>query len=269
MHRSVSLLLIAIITGLSQSAASAAEIWTYFFIPDGSRPYLQSCGDLVPCQIGGAVGRGIRADMAGSFSLLLDWQTGDGRLVSLDDRLVNIAAIQDTTGEVLSPATPSYMDHGLYTPWAAPTFVPGTFSEISSGNWQLVSNGWSPLAGGGFFVGTPYDITFSLTHATLSLDFFYADDANSMHVFNAPAVLGDAAVAGDFNGDSQVDTSDYVAWRKSGGEELHYHLWRTLFNTTAFSGSGQAAPEPSAILLVGLAVVCMSVRRTVRPRVAV
>ena len=40
------------------------------------------------------------------------------------------------------------------------------------------------------------------------------------------------ALAGDFNGDNVVDAADYVVWRKSGGSQSAYDLWRANFGHT-------------------------------------
>jgi hypothetical protein len=191
--------------------------------------------------------------------MLLDWQTGIGKLIAMDDRLVNVASIQQwtETGPELVPATPSYIEHGLYTPWAAPEFVEGTFSASGWGQWRLVSDGRISLPGGSYRSGTPYDITFSLTTATLSLDFYIGADANSMHVFDAPAVLGGRAIAGDFNDDWKVDARDYVVWRKLNGRALDYSLWRTYFAEDLTVPAGQATPEPAGGLMLVLGVVSM------------
>jgi Aspartyl protease len=64
-------------------------------------------------------------------------------------------------------------------------------------------------------------------------------------------------LAGDFNGDGAVDTSDYIVWRKSGGNLPEYNDWRTNFGrTNSGAGSavvaGGAVPEPgAAIHLIG------------------
>jgi hypothetical protein len=250
---------------ITPSVTNAAEVWTYYFVPDGSRPYGQACGDLVPCDTSGVIGNGIRADLAGSFSVLLDWQSGIGKLIALDDRLVNVASIQQwtETEPELVPATPSYIEHGLYTPWAAPEFVEGTFSATGWGQWRLVSSGRIDLPGGHYRFGTPYDINFSMTTATLSFDFYYAADANSMHVFNAPAVLGDIRIAGDHNDDYRVDASDYVSWRKFNLGPSELDFWRTHFGTDTFATSGHTAPEPAAGLLLGVGIFAIHARRRI------
>ena len=61
----------------------------------------------------------------------------------------------------------------------------------------------------------------------------------------------------DFNFDGNVDTADYVAWRKTDRTPDGYNTWRSNFGRT--SGSGLAAsenpvPEPSSLILLALSV---------------
>ena len=51
-----------------------------------------------------------------------------------------------------------------------------------------------------------------------------------------------AALAGDYNGDGAVDAADYVVWRKTGGGQAGYDLWRTNFGRTVGAAS-RAAPH--------------------------
>ncbi len=94
--------------------------------------------------------------------------------------------------------------------------------------------------------------------------------------------LDAATLDGDFNGDLVVDAADYVVWRKTINTPAAYDLWKQNFGAVAesagpstlvqgfvryvTSGSGgvSAAPEPSAVLLVGigLASLVLGGRRT-------
>ncbi len=66
---------------------------------------------------------------------------------------------------------------------------------------------------------------------------------------------------GDFNNDGVVDAADYVLWRKSGGNDAAYQLWRSNFGSGAGGGAAfgvdqQAVPEPATwflVLLISLA----------------
>jgi hypothetical protein len=93
---------------------------------------------------------------------------------------------------------------------------------------------------------------------------------------------GGAPVAGDYNGDGDVDVEDYDAWRTSYGvssqpnfppadgnqngvvDTADYVIWRKAFGAGG-AGSGEAhasIPEPaSALLLVPLTAAVVTTRR--------
>jgi hypothetical protein len=77
-------------------------------------------------------------------------------------------------------------------------------------------------------------------------------------------------LAGDYNGNGTVDAADYVVWRKSGGSQAAYDVWRANFGKTsgggplAFGGATPAVPEPSAAALGLLAGLGLMVRRAQR-----
>lgn len=66
-----------------------------------------------------------------------------------------------------------------------------------------------------------------------------------------------AGPLGDYNDNGTVDAADYVVWRKNGGSQDGYNLWRANFGRTAGSGSAlpsaeplsAAVPEPATLLL--------------------
>jgi hypothetical protein len=78
-----------------------------------------------------------------------------------------------------------------------------------------------------------------------------------------------AAAPGDYNGDGNVDAADYVVWRKSpgdfGGDPAGYDTWRNHYGSTgAGGGAGGLAgtvPEPTTLLLAGLAGCLIGLRR--------
>ncbi len=66
---------------------------------------------------------------------------------------------------------------------------------------------------------------------------------------------------GDFNLNGVMDTGDYTVWRKSVGGQLGYNAWRSRYGAAGGSGSefseNLAVPEPSGVILVAAAVVCL------------
>jgi hypothetical protein len=71
---------------------------------------------------------------------------------------------------------------------------------------------------------------------------------------------------GDYNNDGNVDSADYVAWRKDpasfGGDPDGYNTWRTNFGTMAGGGSG--VPEPTSMVLLLGVLIGLAVGRGVR-----
>jgi hypothetical protein len=69
------------------------------------------------------------------------------------------------------------------------------------------------------------------------------------------------ALDGDYNGDGKVDAADYVVWRKNPdafGGAAGYGTWRANFGNPgsgAAAGQTAAVPEPTALLLAGVAAV--------------
>jgi hypothetical protein len=76
-----------------------------------------------------------------------------------------------------------------------------------------------------------------------------------------------AALAGDHNGDGEVDAADYIVWRKTGAGQSGYDLWRTNFGSTAGNGSSSTdfasalVPEPAGIVMVLTASLARYYRR--------
>jgi hypothetical protein len=249
MLRSIWLFVIAAITQLIPATASAAELWTYYFAADGSRPFYQSCyGD---CSFAGT-----RADLAGTFTILLDWQTSSGKLISLDDKLVNVGSVRSTIdGEILYPAVPSFANRGTFPAGTSPEFAEGAFT-YNQGGGQMVSNNLIPVT------ATPYVITFGLTNATLSLSLSTPNIFGSVTaITNARATLLNARVAGEFNNDDRIDARDYVLWRKTGSSTIDYTYWRKFYGNGTSAAVGSAVPEPSTIVLATIGFAALSHRR--------
>ena len=91
--------------------------------------------------------------------------------------------------------------------------------------------------------------------------------------FQIDAVTMSQAVPGDYNGNNSVDAADYTIWRNTLGstsdlrangdntgastntiDQADYEYWRSRFGNTSGSGSVvSGVPEPSTVLLLGLA----------------
>jgi hypothetical protein len=97
---------------------------------------------------------------------------------------------------------------------------------------------------------------------------------NHLHIDVGPPsqIAGLANLAGDFDLNDVVDTSDYVLWRKGVGTmytQSQYNTWRANFGKVRASGGGaggQAAgvPEPAAAILLLWTVVISCCRRSLR-----
>jgi hypothetical protein len=81
------------------------------------------------------------------------------------------------------------------------------------------------------------------------------------------------ALSGDFNHDGSVDTADYVVWRKSGGSQDEYNLWRANFGNSLGSGAGSgdsldsgSVPEPSSLILGSVLLAVLLAKRVRTPR---
>ena len=96
----------------------------------------------------------------------------------------------------------------------------------------------------------------------------YGTGTNSQVTLNVAAPPG---VPGDYNGNGVVDGADYVRWRNGGPLQNEvatlgsittedYTEWRSRFGATSGAGAGSdslaaAVPEPSSLLLIGVALV--------------
>jgi hypothetical protein len=82
--------------------------------------------------------------------------------------------------------------------------------------------------------------------------------------YQPSAVTLSVMASADFNRDGTVDAADYVVWRKNGGTQAQFNLWRANFGTSAGSSSaanadsptGTTIPEPASalMLIIGIAV---------------
>jgi hypothetical protein len=215
-------------------------LWTFQFSPDGSLPYYWS-----------GEGPSIRADLAGRFTLRLDWDRLTGQLWELDDQLVNFHEVRYSTGE-LQPR--QYEETYRIVPTYSETaFFEGPITGLN-GIWTISSNGGTRASIGDDTVyGLPYTIAFNLNEAVFSLTSEIAID-DSRTVLNAPATLVKAIFAGDYSENYVVDAADYVAWRKLDGGQAGWDFWRNNYGLGTVSGGNDAsAPEPATAitLLIG------------------
>lgn len=242
MQQSIHFLSFAVAMSILSLNAPAAEVWNYKFIVNGSRPYRGDCDCATP----------MYADVAGSFSILLDWQKGTGKLLQLNDHLTNVAFGSYTPGGlIMTPANLPELDRGIIPPYYTSPLPVGHFG-YPNGVGRLVSDP---------DLGESYDITFGLHSASLNLN-LYIDDGG-IAVTNAAAIFASASIAGDHNDDWRVDGSDYVALRNNGGSPFDYNLWRTYFGTDASVTTittANGVPEPSVVLLAGAAAALLGVR---------
>lgn len=238
MQRSICLLAVVAVIATAHARAFADEIWTYKFIVNGSRPYTCSC-DLYTYS----------ADVAGSFSLLLNWQSMTGTVLQLNDHLTNAAIwVSTPAGRVLQPADWPELEHGIIGSWDTQPNAIGNFG-YQNGTGRLTATGFP----------YPFDITFSLTRATFNM-IIPIDDASG-NVTNATAIFDRARIAGDYDGDARVDARDYISLRNNGGSPFDYDLWRKYLGTGPLSTTPQPTPEPSPLLLVaGAAAASLAVR---------
>jgi hypothetical protein len=127
---------------------------------------------------------------------------------------------------------------------------------------HLISNNYADPTEPYFGISR-YDITFDLHHASLTIDLGIIDA--SISVVNAPAAFSKAFIAGDYNNDGRVNTSDYVLLRKNANPPLDYNLWRTYYGVVHNFPSADNIPEPSTIVLTIAATATLFVSSPRRP----
>jgi hypothetical protein len=232
-NRSIHLLAIVVAT-ISPASAFAIELWNYQFTPTGSRPYFSGCDGCLPYL-------GTRADIAGTFSVALNWQNGTGHLFQLDDQLVNVATLlYSPSGTVVLPNNPPDLDYGIVPPDTILQFPKGVFT-YTGGVGQLIAG--------------PYEVWFTPTWAILNMG--VPRIGHEISVAGALATFTTFSIAGDFNYDNRVDARDYVQWRKSAGSAADYERWRSSYGVSLPPRGSQSVPEPTAAVLLLCSVAAL------------
>ncbi len=72
-----------------------------------------------------------------------------------------------------------------------------------------------------------------------------------------------AGVAGDFDGDNDVDGADFLKWQRDSGDAAELALWETNFGTTAAAAAVASVPEPATGLLLVVGLGLLAARRRV------
>ena len=120
------------------------------------------------------------------------------------------------------------------------------------------------------YVFPSLDIVVAITHDTngnvsdTDLNNFVRD-----YVVNAVTGPPGPGLAGDFNGDGQVNAADYTVWRDGLGSEYalaEYTTWKTNFGRTSGSGAIQiiGVPEPATLRVAIIAIGIAPFRRFAR-----
>ena len=144
----------------------------------------------------------------------------------------------------------------------------GIWATDQNGTPQLIAREGDPLEVGPgdtrtikelmFFTGTGNgDSRMSGFNELGQLAFWarFADNTESI-LDNSEGIFVSYAVAvsipGDFNHDGNVDSADYVAWRKTDGTQVGYNTWRSHFGVTSTPAAiaTSVVPEPSTTMLL-------------------
>ena len=71
-----------------------------------------------------------------------------------------------------------------------------------------------------------------------------------------------AGLAGDFDGDTDIDGADFLKWQRDGLSAADLTAWQVGYGTGSLSATVGAVPEPSTALLTLLAAGALSLSRT-------
>jgi poly(beta-D-mannuronate) lyase len=142
--------------------------------------------------------------------------------------------------------------------------------------WKKDTQTFSILSG---HVGMPLEFRLGMREQQAEIDALVLDLNSSLTSTQLDDLF--AFLAGDYNGDGQVDTTDYVVWRKTSGMEVpdwsgadgngdgivddeDYDVWSENFGSSLAGASASAeapVPEPSAHILALVAFIATSFRR--------
>jgi hypothetical protein len=134
-------------------------------------------------------------------------------------------------------------------------------TTANNGPWTAIA---LDLPAGDLSVGSYHSYTWAVPNITDSSAWVRVRQDNNLDQdyedVSENAFSVSAALAGDYNSDGSVNVADYVVWRKTGGTQAQYNLWRANFGATAGSGQGSfraiAAPEPNVVALVCFGISC-------------
>lgn len=100
-------------------------------------------------------------------------------------------------------------------------------------------------------------LTFAVTGA--GDDTFMGDHLN-FATYALELELDGSDLPGDLNNDGFVNAADYVFWRKNGGSQASYNLWRANFGRLAGGAgtnlnSSTSVPEPTTLIMLIIGMV--------------
>jgi hypothetical protein len=151
--------------------------------------------------------------------------------------------------------------------------VPSNFNDE---NWHTLTFDWIvPEGPGGPEVNLYADVRFTINAFTTM--------AEGQVRFDNISVTRPSTTTGDYNGDGTVNAADYTLWRDTLGQTVaapgdgadgdssgmidqgDYDFWKTNFGSVVPPGAGAIAasvvPEPSTLMLIGIAVITFRPRR--------
>ncbi len=145
--------------------------------------------------------------------------------------------------------------------------VPSMFDSLHIGGNASLSGSLSVSLTGGFTLESSQSFTIVDVDGTASGSFAGLGEGALVGSFggidlfitytggNGNDVVLFTNFGGDFNLDGNVDTADYVVWRKTLGDINSYNTWRANFGRTSAAGTVATVPEPASVILCLLITV--------------